>query len=66
MVIFTAEFDAAWEEGGVFLLTLQPHVSGHRSRLPVLERPIAHAKARGGCWSVPYADVARWCKQRAG
>lgn len=60
--IFTAEFDAAWEEGGLFLLTMHPHISGHRSRMPVLERLITHAKARGGCWFATHAAVARWCK----
>ena len=60
--IFTAEFDAAWEEGGLFLLTMHPHVSGHRSRMPVLKHLITHAKARGGCWFATHADVARWCK----
>ena len=64
--IFKAEFDAAWEERGLFLLTLHPHISGHRSRMPVLEKLIAHAKARGECWFATHADVARWCKDQAG
>ena len=64
--IFRAEFDGAWEEGGLFLLTLHPHVSGHRSRLPVLARLIAHMKARGGCWFATHAQVAEWCKAQAG
>ena len=63
--IFQAEFDAAWDEGGLFLLTLHPHISGHRSRLPVLEKLIAHAKARGRCWFATHADIARWCKANA-
>ena len=63
--IFKAEFDAAWEERGLFLLTLHPHISGHRSRMPVLERLIAHVKARGECWFATHADVARWCKDNA-
>ena len=45
--IFTAEFDGAWDEGGLFLLTMHPHITGHRSRMPVLERLIKHMKARG-------------------
>ena len=45
--IFTAEFDGAWEEGGLFLLTMHPHIIGHRSRMPLLERLIAHIKAKG-------------------
>ena len=64
--IFKAEFDAAWEEAGLFLLTLHPHISGHRSRLPVLERLIEHAKARGQCWFASHAEIALWCKRQAG
>ena len=46
--IFTAEFDGAWDEKGLFLLTMHPHITGHRSRMPVLERLIRHMKAKGG------------------
>jgi len=67
--IFRAEFDGAWEEGGLFLLTMHPHVTGHRSRLPVLERLIKHAKAKGQgkdkCWFATHAQVAQWCKDNA-
>ena len=63
--IFTAEFDGAWEEGGLFLLTMHPHVTGHRSRMPVLERLIRHMKARGKCWFATHEQVARWCKENA-
>jgi peptidoglycan-N-acetylglucosamine deacetylase len=63
--IFTAEFDGAWEEGGLFLLTMHPHITGHRSRMPVLERLIRHMKAKGNCWFATHEQVARWCKQHA-
>ena len=63
--IFTAEFDGAWEEGGLFLLTMHPHVTGHRSRLPLLERLIRHMKERGKCWFATHEQVARWCKENA-
>ena len=36
--IWKAEFDMAHAEGGMFLLTMHPHVIGHRSR-------VAHARA---------------------
>ncbi len=62
--IFRAEFDGAWEEGGLFLLTMHPHISGHLSRLPLLARLIAHMKARGGCWFATHAQVAGWCRER--
>jgi peptidoglycan/xylan/chitin deacetylase (PgdA/CDA1 family) len=63
--IFTAEFDGAWEEGGLFLLTMHPHITGHRSRMPVLERLIKHMKARGSCWFATHAQIAQWCKDNA-
>ncbi len=58
--IFTAEFDGAWDEGGLFLLTMHPHVIGHRSRLGLLDRLVGHAKARGA-WFGTHAHIARWC-----
>jgi len=59
--IFTAEFDGAWREGGLFLLTMHPHIIGHRSRVPLLERLIRHMRQAGGCWFATHARVAAWC-----
>jgi peptidoglycan-N-acetylglucosamine deacetylase len=59
--IFRREFDRAWEEGGLFLLTMHPHVIGYRSRIFILEELIAHIKAKGSCWIATHADVARHC-----
>ena len=64
--IFRAEFDVAWQEKGLFLLTMHPHISGHRSRMPVLEKLITHMKETGGCWFATHAEVAEHCKQHAG
>lgn len=64
--IFQAEFDGAWEEGGLFLLTMHPHVIGHRSRMPLLSRLVAHMKRKGGCWFATHAQVAEWCRDQAG
>ncbi|MGH7077280.1 MAG: polysaccharide deacetylase family protein, partial [Acetobacteraceae bacterium] len=63
--IFRAEFDGAWAERGLFILTMHPHITGHRSRMPVLARLISHMKAQGGCWFATHEQVARWCKQQA-
>lgn len=59
--IFAAEFEGAWQEGGLFLLTMHPHIIGHRSRIPLLERLVAHMQARGQCWFATHEQVARWC-----
>jgi peptidoglycan-N-acetylglucosamine deacetylase len=63
--IFRAEFDGAWHEGGLFLLTMHPHVIGHRSRMPLLERLVRHMKERGECWFATHEQVARWCRDHA-
>src|SRR5215468_4915922 len=36
--IWAAEFDRAYDEGGLFVLTMHPHVIGHRSRIVMLEK----------------------------
>jgi peptidoglycan/xylan/chitin deacetylase (PgdA/CDA1 family) len=64
--IFKAEFDGAYAEGGVFLLTMHPHVTGHRSRISLLERLIEYMKGHEGVWFGTHEQVARWCKQQSG
>jgi peptidoglycan-N-acetylglucosamine deacetylase len=59
--IFRAEFDLAYEEGGLFLLTMHPHVSGHRSRIVVLQRLIHYMKTKASCWFATHEQIARWC-----
>jgi peptidoglycan-N-acetylglucosamine deacetylase len=48
--IWGREFDGAYAEGGLFLLTMHPHIIGHRSRLSVLEELIQHMRCRAGVW----------------
>jgi peptidoglycan/xylan/chitin deacetylase (PgdA/CDA1 family) len=62
--IFRAEFDGAREEGGLFLLTMHPHVIGHRSRIALLDRLLQHIKASGPVWFATHAQVAEWCKSQ--
>ena len=57
--IFRREFDRAYAEGGLFLLTMHPHVIGYRSRISILEELIRHMKAQKGVWFATHADIAR-------
>src|SRR5712691_6725923 len=43
--IFLREFDAAYEQGGIFQLTMHPHIIGYRSRIFIVEEVIRHAQA---------------------
>jgi len=63
--IFRREFDRAYEEGGLFLLTMHPHVTGYRSRIFILEELIAHMQSRPGVWFGTHAEVARYVKAAA-
>ena len=63
--IFRREFDMAYEEGGVFQLTMHPHVIGYRSRIWILDEIVRHAKSKPGVWFATHADVVRWAKAHA-
>ncbi|MCQ4158393.1 polysaccharide deacetylase [Roseomonas sp. GC11] len=63
--IFKAEFDGAYAEGGTFLLTMHPHVIGHRSRIALLDRLVEHIKMHGDVWFCTHAELARWCKAQS-
>jgi peptidoglycan/xylan/chitin deacetylase (PgdA/CDA1 family) len=63
--IFKREFDRAYQEGGLFLLTMHPHVSGYRSRIFILEELIQHIKQHDDVWFATHADVARFAKENA-
>jgi peptidoglycan/xylan/chitin deacetylase (PgdA/CDA1 family) len=55
---WTLELDALVEDGGLFMLTNHPFVSGRPSRAAALERLIAHAKAIDGLWIATADEIA--------
>jgi peptidoglycan-N-acetylglucosamine deacetylase len=61
--IFTREFDVAYEEGGLYILTMHPHIIGHRSRLTLLDELIRHMKTKKGVWFATHADIAKFAKE---
>ncbi len=54
--IFRRELDAACEAGGLFQLTLHPHIIAARSRIWILDELLGHAAARGA-WFATHRDV---------
>ena len=63
--IYRRELDGASREGGLFQLTMHPHISGHRSRIWMLEELIRHAKSLGEVWFATHADIVRYVKSHA-
>jgi peptidoglycan/xylan/chitin deacetylase (PgdA/CDA1 family) len=65
--VWIDEFDKAYEEGTMLLLTMHPHISGHRSRIVALELLIAHIEAKGAgkVWWATHKDVAAYVRGEA-
>lgn len=60
--VFQSEFDVAYEEGGLYVLTMHPHIMGHRSRVALLDRLIQHMRSKSGVWFATHEQVARHVK----
>jgi len=63
--VFRRELDAAYADGGIFQLTMHPHVIGYRSRIWILEEIIRHARSKPGVWFATHAQVVDWAKAHA-
>jgi peptidoglycan/xylan/chitin deacetylase (PgdA/CDA1 family) len=63
---FRDEFDVAYEEGTLMVLTLHPHVVGMRSRIIHFDQLMRHMKSRPGVWFATGEQIARYVKQQAG
>ncbi|MEV5890206.1 polysaccharide deacetylase family protein [Nonomuraea fuscirosea] len=63
--IWRDEFDAALAEGGLFQLTMHPHVIGHRSRMAALSELVEHIGAHDGVWYATHAQVAAYVWEHA-
>ena len=62
--VWMDEFDKALAEGTMFVLTLHPHVSGHRSRIVALELLIAHIqKSAGKVWWATHGAAAEFVRR---
>jgi peptidoglycan/xylan/chitin deacetylase (PgdA/CDA1 family) len=58
--IWSAEFEKAYEEGTMFLLTMHPKYIGHRSRIAMLEELIEFIGSFDGVWFATHEDIARY------
>lgn len=58
--VWAAEFDMAYEEGTMFLLTMHPKYIGHRSRLAMLDDLIEYMKGHEGVWFATHEAIARY------
>lgn len=64
--LFRDEFDGAYELGTSFVLTLHPHVIGHRAPIKYLDEFVGYLKAKPGVWLATCEQIARYAKAHAG
>lgn len=64
--IFRRELEGAYDEGGLFQLSLSPEIIGRRSRVWIVEEVLRIARTLPGIWFASHADIAAWCRSKAG
>ena len=60
--LYKDEFDGAYQERTMFVLTLHPYLSGHRAPMQHLEQFVMYIKSKPGVWFATAADIARHVK----
>jgi peptidoglycan-N-acetylglucosamine deacetylase len=61
--IYKAEFDSAYQERTLFILTMHPHITGHRSRIAQLDKLVTYMKSKPGVWFATLEQVADYVKK---
>jgi len=62
--LYRDEFDGAYEEGTLFVLTLHPYLSGHRAPMKHLDEFVAYMKAKPGVWFATGEQIAKYLKEQ--
>lgn len=60
--LYRDEFDGAYNEGTMFVLTLHPYLSGHRAPMKHLEQFVAYMKSKPGVWFATGSQIANYVK----
>jgi peptidoglycan-N-acetylglucosamine deacetylase len=61
--VYKDEFDMAYEERTMLMLTMHPHVSGRRSRAVHLAKLLDYMKAKPGVWFATAQQIAEYVKK---
>lgn len=62
--VYREEFDGAYQEGTLFVLTLHPYLSGHRAPAQRLDDLIAYMKSKPGVWFATGTQITQYLKQQ--
>ena len=64
--VYQDEFDLAYREGGMLMLTFHPHIVGRRSRMVHLEKLVTYMKSKPNVWFATAEQIANHVKPTAG
>lgn len=64
--VWKDEFDLAREEGTVFVLTMHPHIIGHRSRIVALRELVDYIGEHDDVWFATHRQAVEHAKEQAG
>lgn len=62
--LYREEFDGAYREGTLFVLTLHPYLSGHRAPAQRLDDLIAYMKSKPGVWFATGTQITQYLKRQ--
>jgi peptidoglycan-N-acetylglucosamine deacetylase len=60
--LYKEEFDGAYAEGTMFVLTLHPFLTGHRAPMQHLDEFVAYMKSKPGVWFATGSQIAQYVK----
>lgn len=63
--VYQDEFDQAYDQRTMFILTMHPQVIGHRSRISHLDDLITYMKSKQGVWFATAEQIAKHVKEAA-
>jgi len=63
--LYKEEFDGAYAEGTMFVLTLHPFLTGHRAPMQHLDEFVAYMKSKPGVWFATGSQIAQYVKDAA-
>lgn len=65
LTILKDDFDVAYREGTMFLLTMHPDIIGRRSAIVVLEELIDYIKSKPDVWFASHRETAEYALQQS-
>ena len=63
-IFWKEEFDGAYEEGTMYILTMHPQVIGHRYRMKMLDDLVTYMKSKPGGWFATHEEIAKYVESQ--